>query len=67
MQNGQLTTARVWISAILALTALAGSIWLLHDGIQVPSEYWIIVLAGISGVTGLDLLAWFINKRGGDK
>lgn len=65
MNNGALTTARVLLSGALAMTALCGSIWLMHDGITVPIEYWIVVLGGISGVTGIDLLAYLINRKDG--
>lgn len=63
MQNGQLTTARVFLSGVLAVIALCGAIWLLHDQVAIPNEYWFIVLAGISGVTGLDLIAWLLARK----
>lgn len=63
MQNGQLTVARVFLSGVLAVLALSGAIWLLHDRVAIPSEYWVIVLAGISGVNGLDLAAWLLTRK----
>ena len=63
MQNGKLTTVRVILSGVLSILALMGAIWLLHDGIPIPTEYWGIVIIGISGVTGIDLVAYVLKRK----
>lgn len=65
LQNGTLTTVRVIMSGILSITAIAGAIWLMHDNIPIPTNYWAVVVIGISGVTGADIIAYLIKLKGG--
>lgn len=63
MNNGSLTFIRVALSGALSIVALLGAIWLLHDAVKIPNEYWVIVIAGISGVTGIDLIAYILKRK----
>lgn len=63
MNNGSLTFIRVALSGALSIVALLGAIWLLHEGVAIPREYWALVAVGISGVTGLDLVAYLIKRK----
>ena len=65
MQNGALTSVRVFLSGALSILALIGAIWLLHDGVTIPEEYWVLVAIGISGVSGIDIIAYFLRRKDG--
>ena len=62
LQNGNLTIFRVVASALISLMSLAGGIWLLHDGLTVPVEYWGLAAAAIGGVVGVDVAASIIKS-----
>jgi hypothetical protein len=61
LQNGNLTVFRIVSSAILGLVGIGGGIYLLHTGVTIPREYWLIVGASITGVVGVDVLASIIK------
>jgi hypothetical protein len=65
MQNGALTSVRVFLSGALSILALLGAIWLLHDGVLIPREYWVMVAIGVSGVSGIDIIAYFLKRKDG--
>ena len=56
LQNGNLTIFRVLASFIIGITTVAGSIWLLHEGVDIPFEYWTVAMVAIGGVVGIDVV-----------
>ena len=54
------------MSGILSIAAIAGAIWLMHDDVKIPTEYWAVVVIGISGVTGADIIAYLIKRKDGN-
>jgi hypothetical protein len=61
LDNGNLSKFRIVASGVIGLVAVGGGIYLLHANIAVPREYWIVTIAAISGVVGLDLLASLVK------
>lgn len=55
--NGRLALIRTLASSAISLVAVAGSIWLLHDGVQVPMYFWLLSALAVVGVTGADAVA----------
>jgi len=57
LQNGNLTIFRVLASFVIGITTVAGAIWLLHEGVDIPFEYWTVAMVAIGGVVGIDVIA----------
>lgn len=57
LQNGRLTALRVLASAIIGLVAVAGGVYLLAHGVDVPNQFWVISAIAIFGVVGVDVAA----------
>ena len=62
MQNGNITIFRIVASAVIGLVAIAGGIFLLYSGVEVPSTFWYLAAAALVGVVGVDVLATIVNK-----
>lgn len=67
LQNGNLTIFRVIASAVISLISIGGGIWLLHDSINVPIEYWTLAMLAIGGVVGIDVAAAVLKAAKGSK
>jgi len=57
LQNGNLTAMRVIASALIGLVSVAGGIYLLAHGIEIPNQYWMLAAVSIFGVVGVDVAA----------
>lgn len=55
--NGRLALIRTLASALISLVAVCGSIWLLHEGVQLPMYFWFLSALAVIGVTGADAVA----------
>jgi hypothetical protein len=62
MQNGKLTAVRVIASGIIGVLAVAGGVFLLHEGHAIPVEFWGIAALAIAGVVGADIAAAVYNR-----
>jgi len=67
LQNGNLTIFRVVASAVISLISIGGGIWLLHEGVNIPIEYWGLAAAAIGGVVGVDVAASVIKAARGNQ
>jgi len=57
LQNGNLTALRVIASSLIGLVSVAGGIYLLAHGIEIPNQYWMLAAVSIFGVVGVDVAA----------
>jgi len=55
--NGRLSLLRTMISGGISILAVAGSIWLLHEGVTIPMYFWFLSALAVVGVTGADAVA----------
>jgi hypothetical protein len=62
MQNGNLTSIRVFASAVIGILGITGAWWLLLQGTDVPKEYFALCGLAITGVVGVDVVASIIKR-----
>lgn len=61
MKNGNITKFRIVASGIIGLVTVAGGIFLLYKGVDVPAQFWYLATAALVGVVGVDVLASIVN------
>jgi hypothetical protein len=62
MTNGNITLVRILASTLITLATLGCSVWLLLYNHPIPQVFWVVEIAGVSGVVGVDVVASIIGR-----
>jgi hypothetical protein len=63
MNGNRIVLLRILASTIIGLTAMIIAGWLMHDGIAVPTAWWIIATLAVGGVAGADVVTAVLHAR----